>query len=168
MKCFTYSRVLVVALAVACAAFAAQTSSAQTAASSAPQINGKEILEKFPKSLLSDADFKSRKSLDGRDQLNQRLRDNFSNTTGTVTFEVEELRKRQGKVVVMSSWVKTRVSGVPFNLHHEVEFAPTESEKLNKLRRGDKITVSGKVFGNVYGKTENLFNLWIREATLVK
>ncbi len=117
-------------------------------------LDPKEVLESIPKDLLKQISGNATQRKEAIDAAEQKLREKYRDQTGTLTLRVRNTNKSNGRYYAYSDQERVRLSGTNFSVGFSIYFSEGENEKAAKLKPGDKITASGRIFANLYGNTD--------------
>lgn len=149
-------------------------SAAETEKSATPVLDPASALEGIPRDVLQDLRPGSRTMMEASGKASQVVAKNIEGKMATLKFEVFGLEPFQRpdslsitRYRVKSLIDKVRVNGSSFNVYLMVIPDVSENEKVTKLKKGDKVSFSGKISNGEILKGQEL-HIDLIDATLVK
>ncbi len=115
-------------------------------AADAPDLfDPKKILESLPRDLVKNMGERSKEERQkAMTEASAKLRTQFNDKTGTLSFKLTRIVQYQGAYNVFSEAEKVRVAGVEVTVYYSIFLGASENSKAARLRVGDKITATGR------------------------
>ncbi|GEP41019.1 hypothetical protein BGE01nite_03100 [Brevifollis gellanilyticus] len=139
-----------------------------TIRAAAEELDPKKILEEIPKDLLKDISGSPDKRKPAIDAASTQLRQKFRGDPGDVSVRVSSTNMSNGRYVINVQSEQVRASGTNFNVSYYIYLDPAENAKAAKIKKGDRVKVSGKT--SIYmaspSDTYTLLSITLNDAKL--